>query len=141
MTAGPRMIQQPDFSPYRLRFTCVVPLDRRWVEPDEDAFDGFDVDLRRFDSDAGGDATVATAIAYRIRADSAADLPDAAAAEPDSELLEQVCTEALDEEGEVVPEIAAALSDLVLFDVLVIDRTSTLTRTGRGLLTRTGHLR
>lgn len=117
------MIDQPDFSRYQLRFTSVVPLDRRHVEPDEDAFERHDIELIRFDEETGESVKVATAIAFHVRFESRENLVEAADAEPDSPLLEAVCTGALDPEtGEILPKVAAALGDVMTVGVLVLDR-------------------
>lgn len=116
------MPQQPDFSAYRLRFTSVVPLDRRFVEPDEDAFDRYDVEMLRTAPDTGERLVVATAVAFRVRWESRENLVEAADAEPTSALLEDVCLHALDEDGDIVPKVAAALGDVMTVSTLVLDR-------------------
>ncbi len=121
---GRRMIGQPDFSQYRMRFTSVVPLDRRHAEPDEEAFDRFDVELLRLgDDEVGEEVRVATAIAFRIRWEARSDLADAADSEPSSPLLEDVCLNALDESGEMSEKVLRAFDGVVVgTNVLVLDR-------------------
>lgn len=97
-----------DLGAYRLRFTCEIPLDPEWAGPDEAAFARFALELLLCDPD---EVTVATATVYRVRTTSDEHLVLAADAEPDSELLEEVCAHALEADGRPRPIIGAAFGE------------------------------
>jgi hypothetical protein len=115
------VFQQPNVSRYWLRSTSRVPLDRRWVEPHEHAFDRFDLQLLRLDEDSGGEKLLATAIVTRVRAESALDPVWAVDSDPDSPLLVEVCQRALERDGAPREEIAYVV-DALIAEVLVLDR-------------------
>lgn len=114
-------MEQPDLSDYRLALRASVPLDRRWRDPDEGAFERWEVTLQRHGLD-GEAHPVASAVVFRVRWDSGEDLIDAADAQGDSEFVDIVCAEALNEFGEVHDFVQRALPDAVATEVFVVGR-------------------
>ena len=98
-------MEQPDFSNLLLRMTCTTPLDRRGAEPHDEAFDRYAIELLHVDDD-GVPACIATALVFRIRSESRVPLAVAVDSEPRGDLLEQVCADALDDAGMLVPVLA-----------------------------------
>jgi len=110
-----------DLSAYRIHLRCSAPVDPHGAEPEEAAFDRWQIELHLLDDD--GDATtVLTALAFRLRPDSETDLIEAADAQVDMHFLDRVCIDGLTEHGDIAKSVREALDDDGSFDVLVIGR-------------------
>jgi hypothetical protein len=106
--------------PYALRFTLRVPLVRKSADPSDAALDHYLVELLHVDED-GEEELTARASVYRIRRFDAEDVLGAADEIGYTELLEQVCAEALDRRGSPHEHLSEALGELS-GDPLVLDK-------------------
>jgi hypothetical protein len=108
------MSAQPDF-PYRVEFNLEVAIDRN----DDGAFD-----IVRAEVLALGDGEptgIANATVYRIRPYAAHDYVGAAVELDESDLLEDVCQNAIELDTGMIAEVYRETLDAVSGDVLVLD--------------------
>ncbi len=104
---------------YALRFTLRVPLLREAADPNDAALDHHLVELLHI-NERGEEEVAARALVYRIRRFEAEDILKAADADGYTELLEHVCDEALDRDGNPHSSFSEALGE-VCCDPLVLD--------------------